>query len=87
MQFVALLGQFLNTWGVMYDLHQEGQLPESQWIVVRTDILASLTTKGGLQFWKEIGSLNVSQEFADWVHELLNGNETPYPFLDHVGDS
>jgi hypothetical protein len=87
MQFVALLGQFLNTWGVMYDLHQEGQLPESQWIVVRTDILASLTTTGGLQFWKEIGSLNVSQEFADWVHELLNGNETPYPFLDHVGES
>ena len=50
MQFVALLGQFLNTWGVMYDLHQEGQLPESQWIVVRTDILASLTTTVRVSF-------------------------------------
>jgi hypothetical protein len=26
MQFIVLLGQFSNTWSVMYDLHQEGQL-------------------------------------------------------------
>lgn len=50
MQFIVLLRQFLNTWSVMFDLHQERQLPENQWHVVRTDIHAALGTPGGTAF-------------------------------------
>ena len=83
LQFIVMLGQFLNTWGVMYDLHHEGQLPESQWVVVRTDIHASFSTEGGKRFWDEIGRLNVSPEFAKWVEELLNNSEPTYSMLEH----
>ncbi len=82
LQFIVMLGQFLNTWGVMYDLHQEGQLPESQWLVVRSDIHASFSTAGGRRFWDEIGRLNVSTAFAQSVEELLNEGEAPYSMLD-----
>jgi hypothetical protein len=84
MQFIVLLGQFVNTWGVMFDLHEEQLLPANQWTVVRTDILASLSTPGGLHFWKQIGKPNVSREFADWVDELLQGNEQPYQMLENA---
>ncbi len=82
LQFIVMLGQFLNTWGVMYDLHQEGQLPESQWVVVRSDIQASFSTEGGKRFWDEIGRLNVSPEFAKWVEELLKNSEPTYSMLE-----
>ncbi|MEP4484998.1 MAG: hypothetical protein ABJ013_05175 [Halioglobus sp.] len=82
LQFIVMLGQLLNTWGVMYDLHQEGQLPESQWFVVRTDIKASFSTEGGKRFWEKIGRLNVSPEFAKWVEELLKNTEPTYSMLE-----
>lgn len=46
-QFIVLLGQYLNTWSVMYDLHKEGQLPDNQWNLIRLDIHAAFTTPGG----------------------------------------
>ena len=82
LQFIVMLGQFLNTWGVMYDLHREGQLPESQWIVVRTDIKACFSTAGGKRVWDEIGRLNVSPDFAKWVKELLKSGESTYSMLE-----
>ncbi len=81
MQFIVLIGQFSNTWSVMYDLHQEGQLPENQWALVSSDIHAALTTPGGRSFWEDIGKQNVNQDFAVWVDELLNTDESPYPIL------
>ena len=80
-QFTVLVGQFLNTWSVMFDLHQEGQLPESQWTVVRTDILALFSTAGGRAFWRDIGEKNVSVEFAAFVNGMLSSDEIAYEFL------
>ena len=51
MQFFTLLGQFLTTWSVMYDLYAEGQLPETQWVVIRKDIISAFTTPGGRRFF------------------------------------
>jgi hypothetical protein len=81
MQFYVLIGQFLNTWGVMYDLHREKQLPESQWTVVRTDIQAIFGVGGGAVFWREVGQKNVSQDFASYVNDLLSRGDTPYEFI------
>ena len=83
-QFTVMIGQFLNTWTVMFDLHQSKQLPESQWIVVKTDLLVCFSSKGGYDFWTEVGRHNVSDEFEQWIDELLASDENPYPFVEHV---
>jgi len=81
MQFILLLGQFLNTWNVMYDLHQEQQLPENQWYVVRTDMHSAFSTPGGKAFWQELGKFNCPQEFADFVDELIASDDKPFNLL------
>ena len=49
-QYFALMGQFLNTWSVLFDLRVERHLPETQWTVIRKDIIALLSTPGGRAF-------------------------------------
>jgi hypothetical protein len=71
MQFSFQLGQFLNTWSVMFDLHEEGELPANQWYLVRSDIYAFYITPGGKRFWEELGRLNTHQSFVDYVDDLL----------------
>ena len=31
-QFFVCIGQYLNTWSVLFDLHEERHLPDTQWI-------------------------------------------------------
>jgi hypothetical protein len=81
MQFMILIGQFLNTWSVMFDLHQEGQLPANQWALVRADILSAFGTPGGTKFWQQVGKLNVHPDFVAFVDELLGSKETTYSML------
>ena len=38
-QYFVLLGQFLNTWSVLFDLYKERHLPDTQWTVIRKDII------------------------------------------------
>jgi hypothetical protein len=87
MQFITLLGQFMNTWSVMYDLHQEHQLPENQWYIVRTDIHVAFSTPGGRAFWQEIGRFNSPKGFVACVEELIDRDDVPYQLLgDSVSD-
>ena len=81
MQFIVLLGQFLNTWSVMYDLYQERQLPENQWHVVRTDIHAAFSTPGGKAFWQELGRSNSPQGFVAFVDGLIDSKDVPFQIL------
>lgn len=81
MQFTVLIGQFLNTWSVMYDLHEEGQLPRNQWELVSSDIHAAFGTVGGKQFWVGVGKLNVHSSFASYVDDLLKSREPSYSIL------
>ncbi len=78
MQFLVLLGQFLNTWVVMYDLHQEKQLPENQWHVVSTDVHSAFATPGGTKFWNDVGKPNTPDDFAAWVDALIENDDVPY---------
>ncbi len=78
MQFTFQLGQFLNTWSVMFDLHEEGELPANQWHLVRSDIYSAFITPGGKRFWDEIGRLNTHQKFVDYVDELLESDLQSY---------
>lgn len=81
MQFIVLVGQFMNTWSVMFDLHAEGQLPSNQWYLVNADILSVFSTPGGRLFWDRIGRANVHRAFASYVDELLSGGQSTYSLL------
>ena len=78
MQFFALTGQFLNTWSVLFDLHEDGLLPENQWSMVRKDIITMLSEPGGKAFWKKHGRFGVHEAFRDAVDEVLESGETSY---------
>ena len=78
MQFILQIGQFLNTWSVMFDLHQEDELPENQWRLVRSDIYSVFVTPGGRVFWETIGRLNAHEEFVQFVDELLTSGDSFY---------
>ena len=77
-QFLAFLGQFLNTWSVLFDLHEERQLPETQWAVIRKDIITLLTTPGGRLFWDDVGKLGVHDDFRNEVEKIMASGGTSY---------
>ncbi len=81
MQFFLILGQWLNTWSVMYELHTEGQLPDGQWFIVRNDIHSSLSTIGGREYWDRVGKAGVQPGFSVMVEALLNSEERPNDWL------
>lgn len=78
MQFFALVGQFLNTWSVLFDLHRDGLLPENQWTMVRKDIIAMMKEPGGRAFWEEVGRKGVHEAFREAVDEVLASGESSY---------
>lgn len=80
-QFFALLGQFLNTWSALFDLHVDGMLPENQWTMVRLDIITMLSEPGGKEFWEQVGQFGVHQAFRDAVNETLASDEESYKML------
>ena len=77
-QFFALIGQFLNTWSALYDLHREGLLPENQWTMVRKDIITLMTEAGGRAFWEQHGKYGVHDDFRNAVDEALASGEKSY---------
>jgi len=78
LQFFALIGQFLNTWSALFDLHKEGLLPDNQWTMVRLDIITMLSEKGGREFWERHGQFGVHESFRKAVNETLASDEESY---------
>lgn len=77
-QFFALIGQFINTWSTLYDLHREGLLPENQWTMVRKDIITLFTETGGRTFWEQHGKYGVHGDFRIAVDAALASGEKSY---------
>ncbi len=82
MQFFSILGQWLNTWSVMYDLHIERQLPDGQWFLVRADIHSALSTVGGRAFWDGLATYAFQSRFVAMVDALLDGDGASYNILN-----
>ena len=82
MQFFFNLGQWINTWGVMYELHTEGQLPEGQWSIARQDIFEWLSTPGGRAYWERYGRDWMEPRFFAMVDKLLNSGEETHDILN-----
>ena len=83
-QFFFSIGQWINTWGVMFELHCEGQLPESQWSTVRQDIYEMLSTPGGKKYWDRFGKDWMDPGFFKMVESLLESKEETHDILNPV---
>ena len=77
-QFFTMMGQFVNTSSVLFDLHNDGLLPDNQWVLFRKDIISLFREPGGHRFWNEVGRLGVHHEFRDAVDEVLASEESSY---------
>ncbi len=80
-QFFLSLGHWINTWGVMYELHEAGQLPEGQWSIVRQDIYEMLTTPGGRAYWNKFGQDWMDPGFTAMVEMSLRRQDSTHNIL------
>jgi hypothetical protein len=80
-QYLAYLSQFMNTWSVLFDLHVEGQLPDSQWATIRKDIITILSAPGGRAFWNDVGKLAGHNDFEYAVEKILTSGESSYKIV------
>lgn len=85
MQLWMIVGQYANTWSVMYELHEDGMLPDKQWWAVRKDMLSVLTSQGGRVFWKLFGVKGFDPAFVKYVDSLINEGEESYELLAKEG--
>lgn len=81
MQFFAVVGQFLNTWSVLFDMTREGLLPPAQWTMIRKDIITMMASPGGARFWNEVGRHGVHEQFVANVDEIIASGETSYTMV------
>lgn len=80
-QFFLQMAQYVNTWSVMFDLYEEGELPKNQWELVESDIHSVFVTPGGDKFWKTVGKINTHATFVDFVDAMLQREGKIYQFL------
>ncbi len=80
-QFFVCCGQYLNMWSVLFDLHVERQLPDTQWTVIRKDIITLLSTPGCRAFWNDVGRLGAHDDFRNEVEMILASEETSYKIV------
>lgn len=84
MQFFMLVGQYANAWAVMFQLHRDSMLPDTQWLIVRNDILSILSSDGGATFWRTGGRAAFDSDFVHWVDGQLADHERPYDMTGMV---
>lgn len=70
MQFFGFVGHFFQIYSVMFELHQDGLLPDSQWHAAKKDMLALLDTKGGMTLWESFGREGLSPPFVSYIDKL-----------------
>lgn len=85
MQFFMFVGQYANSWAVMYQLHADGMLPAAQWQIVRNDAVSILSTGGGQVFWKSGGESAFDAGFVEWINGELASGERPYDMAAMAG--
>ncbi len=78
MQFLVFIGQHMQIHSVMFELHEDGLLPESQWRNVRKDILTIVRSDGGRRVWEEFGKAGLDPKFVACVESLVASAEETY---------
>lgn len=81
MQYFAVVGQFLNTWSVLFDMSREGLLPPAQWTMIQKDIITMISSPGGEKFWNDVGRHGVHSQFVAKVEEIFASGEKSYKMI------
>lgn len=78
MQYLVHVGQFMQIYSTMFELHEDGLLPDSQWHNCRKDIVSLINSAGGLWVWEIFGKRGLDPSFVAFVEKLKASDETPY---------
>lgn len=78
MQFFIMAGHFLQICSVMFELHEDRLLTDSQWHNVRKDLIALVGSSGGREVWKDFGAKGLDARFARFVEGLVANPEPSY---------
>ncbi|MEX0645271.1 MAG: hypothetical protein WD076_08170 [Parvularculaceae bacterium] len=77
-QFLIIIGQHLQIHSVMFELYEDGLLPETQWHNVRKDILSIVRSDGGKRIWEEFGKGGLDAKFVAYVERASASAEATY---------
>lgn len=78
LQFTLMIGNFINAWNVLYDLHEEGELPNNQWELLVKDIPSVYSTRG---VWEQVGRHAMNQSSVKAVEKILADTSAAYSFF------
>lgn len=78
MQFLMLVGQYVNLWSVMHQLYEDDLLPQTQWTIVKNDMTSILGSNGGRYFWLHGGEAAFDERFVDFVRTEIESGARPY---------
>ncbi len=86
MQFLVMLGHFMQIYSTMFEQHQDKLLPDTQWHNCRKDMIAVMNSPGGLWVWNTFGKKGLGPDFVNYMEALVTGEETSFD-LTKVGKS
>jgi hypothetical protein len=78
MQFTVLIGHCMQIYSVMFDLHDDGILPQSQWHNVNKDLLSLLRSPGGVHVWNTFARHGLDRRFVAFGDGLLQSDAQSY---------
>jgi hypothetical protein len=81
-QYFFFIGQYYQVYSNMFDLWQNGSLPDSAWHAVRKDILTLMAMPGPRLIWAGYAKEGQSPAFVAYVESLVASGEGTYSFDD-----
>ena len=70
MQFLVHMGQFMQIYSTMFELHRERLLPDTQWHNCRKDMISVMNAPGGLWVWETFGRQGLHPDFVAYMETL-----------------
>lgn len=78
MQFTVFVGHFLQIYSVMFELHKDRLLPDSQWYNIRMDLASLLGSPGGRRVFETFGRTGLDPAFIAMLDALTKDVAAPY---------
>ena len=77
-QYLVHIGHFMQIYSTMYELHEQGLLPATQWHNCRKDIVSLMNSAGGVWVWETFGKRGLDPAFVAFVESLKTSGEATY---------
>jgi len=78
MQYLVHIGHFLQIYSTMFEFHEDGLLPATQWHNCRKDIVSIINSAGGQWVWETFGKRGLDPSFVAFVEKLKDSSEAAY---------